>query len=57
MKQRTKDYLERKKARNEMNHPMDLKSFLVAEYNSSRNLVVKKDVKNMIDALDKASGS
>ena len=57
MKQRTKDYLDRRKARNEMNHPLDLKSFLIAEYNSSRSIIVKKDVKNMIDALDKAGNS
>ena len=49
--------MNRRKARNDMNHPLDLKSFLIAEYNSSRNIVVKKDVKNMIDALDKAGNS
>lgn len=57
MKQRTKDYLNRKKARAVMLHPTDLKSFLVAEYESSRNLVVKKDVLKMINELDASSGA
>ena len=40
-----------------MLHPTDLKSFLVAEYESSRNLVVKKDVLKMINELDASSGA
>ena len=50
--QRTKDYMARKKAQCAMRHPADLKSFLIAEYDASRNIVVKKDIKKMIDALE-----
>jgi hypothetical protein len=51
MKQRTKDYIARRKARQVMQHPDDLRSFLIAEHDSSRNILVKKDIKKMIDAL------
>jgi len=52
MKQRTIDYLIRRKARKEMCHPTDLKSLLVAEFESSRNILVKKDVLKMIAQLE-----
>ncbi|RYG50144.1 MAG: hypothetical protein EOO01_11390 [Chitinophagaceae bacterium] len=52
MKQRTKDYMERRKAQCAMRHPGDLKSFLVAEHDASRNLIVKKDIRKMIEQLE-----
>ena len=35
-----------------MRHPEDLKSFLIAEHDASRNLVVKKDIMKMIVRLE-----
>ena len=35
-----------------MRHPTDLKSFLIAEHDASRNLVVKKDIMKMIARLE-----
>jgi hypothetical protein len=52
MKTRSKDYLNRKKAQGAMRHPDDLKSFLIAEYDSSRNIVVKKDIMKMISQME-----
>jgi hypothetical protein len=54
MKQRTKDYIERKKARSIMLHPdeIDLKNLLIAEHDSSRNLVVKKDIMKMLAQME-----
>ncbi|HRO43731.1 MAG TPA: hypothetical protein PL009_12915 [Flavipsychrobacter sp.] len=57
MKQRTRDYLDRKKARNLMCHPTDLKSLLIAEFESSRNIVVKKDVLKMLEQLEANSNN
>jgi hypothetical protein len=57
MKQRTRDYMNRKKAHNSMCHPTDLKSLLVAEYESSRNILVKKDVLKMIEKLDASNSA
>jgi len=56
MKQRTKDYIDRKKAKNILLHPDDLnlKSLLIAEYDSSRNLIVKKDIKKLIEQMESA---
>lgn len=54
MKQRAHFYINRKKALKNMCHPDDLKMFLIAEYNSSQNLIVKKDIRNMIDKLEHA---
>ncbi|GEM_PF-2488556 len=52
MKQRVRDYMDRKKALCKMRHPEDLKSFLIAEHDASRNLVVKKDIMKMIARLE-----
>jgi hypothetical protein len=52
MKSRSRFYIGRKKAQKEMCHPHDLKSLLIAEYNSSQNLVVKKDIRKMLDQLE-----
>lgn len=54
MKQRSKDYMSRKKAQTNMCHPQDLKSFLIDEYNSSRNIIVKKDILHMINDMEDA---
>jgi hypothetical protein len=35
-----------------MRHPTDLKSFLIAEHDASRNIVVKKDIMKMIARLE-----
>lgn len=53
MKQRSVDYFERRKAMKLMQQPGKLREFLIAEYNSSRNIVVKKDIMKMIEDLDK----
>jgi hypothetical protein len=55
MKQRSKFYMGRKKAQKDMCHPDDLKRFLIAEYNSSQNIVVKKDIMKMIEQLDRGT--
>jgi hypothetical protein len=55
MKQRTKDYMARKRAQCLMRHLGDLRSFLVAEHDSSRSIVVKKDIRKMLDSLDPAA--
>lgn len=52
MDQRTKSYMDRKKALRSMQHPGDLKTFLIAEYNSSRNFLVKRDISKLIDELE-----
>ena len=54
MKQRTKDYILRKKARSIMLHPdsINLKNLLIAEHDSSRNLVVKKDIMKMLAQME-----
>jgi hypothetical protein len=44
--------MDRKKAQCHMRHPEDLKSFLIAEHDASRNLVVKKDIMKMIARLE-----
>lgn len=54
MKQRSKDYMDRKKAQCAMRHPVDLKSLLMAEFDASRSIIVKKDIMKMIEQLDKA---
>jgi hypothetical protein len=52
MKQRSRDYMYRKKAQCTMRHPTNLKSFLIAEHDASRNIVVKKDIMKMIARLE-----
>ena len=52
MKQRTKDYMFRKRAQRSLQHPSDLRTLLIAEYNSSRNFLVKKDISKLIDELE-----
>jgi hypothetical protein len=44
--------MDRKKAQCAMRHPGDLKSFLIAEHDASRNIVVKKDIMKMIARLE-----
>ncbi len=44
--------MDRKKAQCKMRHPEALKSFLIAEHDASRNLVVKKDIMKMIARLE-----
>jgi hypothetical protein len=51
MKQRTVDYIERKKAQSQLRKPGDLRSFLIAEYNSTRSIIVKKDILKMLDNI------
>lgn len=52
MNQRSKDYMIRSKAKIALRHPADLKSFLIAEYNSSTNIIVKKDILKMIENME-----
>lgn len=52
MKKRTVDYLNRKKAFFEMRHPTDVKSLLIAEFNASRNILVKKDILKVMNEVD-----
>jgi len=52
MKKRTADYLNRKKAFIEMAHPGSVKGLLIAEYNASRNILVKKDILKTIEEID-----
>ena len=52
MKRRTVDYLSRKKALIEMAHTPDVKSLLIAEFNSSRNIVVKKDILKTMEEIE-----
>lgn len=53
MKPRTREYLDRKKAFQSLPITSNLKDMLVAEYNSSKNIIVKKDILKMIDQLEK----
>lgn len=55
MKQRTADYIARKKEQSKLRRPEDLRSFLIAEYNSTRNIIVKKDILKMLDAMPEAA--
>ncbi len=52
MKRRTVDYLNRKKALIEMAHTPDVKSLLIAEFNNTRNIVVKKDILKTLEAIE-----
>ncbi|MES2777272.1 MAG: hypothetical protein V4722_24050 [Bacteroidota bacterium] len=51
MKRRTVDYLNRKKALIDMAHTHDVKSLLLAEFKSTRNIVVKKDILKTIEQI------
>jgi hypothetical protein len=51
MKRRTVDYLSRKKALIEMAHTPDVKSLLIAEFNNTRNIVVKKDILKTLEEV------
>jgi hypothetical protein len=51
MKRRNKNYFERKKAFRSMINFTDLKSFLMAGFKTSRSVVVKKDIINMLIEL------
>lgn len=51
MKLRTKNYIKRQKALRNMFQFDDITSFLMASYNLSRSVVVKKDIINQIIAL------
>jgi hypothetical protein len=52
MKSRNLDYFARQKAKRSLMHPGDLKSFLIAEFDSSRNIVVKKDILKTLEKLE-----
>ncbi len=52
MTRRTKSYLNRQKALRNMLNFTDLKSFLMAGFQASRSLVVKKDIVNMLIELE-----
>ncbi|HTM65909.1 MAG TPA: hypothetical protein VL093_06305 [Flavipsychrobacter sp.] len=52
MKRRNKNYIERKKAFRSMINFTDLKSFLMAGFKTSRSMVVKKDIVNMLMELN-----
>ncbi len=52
MKSRNLDYFARQKAKRSLRHPGDLKSFLIAEFDSSRNIVVKKDILKTLEKLE-----
>lgn len=52
MKQRAKDYFERQKSFRAMQRIGDLKSLLIAEHDASRNLIVKKDIRDMLEKLE-----
>lgn len=52
MKKRSVDYFSRQKAFIEMSHTPDVKSLLIAEFNASRNIVVKKDILKTIEAME-----
>lgn len=50
---RTKKYFKRHKAIKNMIQFTDLKSFLMAGFQASRSIVVKKDIINMLVQLDR----
>jgi len=52
MKRRTRNYLQRQNALNEMLHFTNIKDLLLAGFQASKSLVVKKDILNMVIALD-----
>jgi hypothetical protein len=52
MTRRNKNYFERKKAFRSMINFTDLKSFLMAGFKTSRSIVVKKDIVNMLMELN-----
>ena len=53
MKLRTRNYITRQKAIRNMIQFTDLKSFLMAGFQASRSVVVKKDIINMLIDLDR----
>ena len=53
MKLRTRKYITRQKAIRNMIQFTDLKSFLMAGFQASRSVVVKKDIINMLIDLDR----
>jgi hypothetical protein len=53
MKLRTRKYITRQKAIRNMIQFTDLKSFLLAGFQASRSVVVKKDIINMLIDLDR----
>jgi len=55
MKNRTLDYIKKRKARYAMQHPTDLKSFLMAELDICENAVVKKHIIRTMAELDSGS--
>ena len=54
MKFRNAEYLKKRKARSKMQHPTDLKTFLMAELDICQNKVVKQHIKKTLDALDQS---
>jgi len=53
MKLRTKNYIKRQKAIRKMFQFNDLTSFLMNSFQSSRSVVVKKDIINMLIELNR----
>ncbi|HXS35318.1 MAG TPA: hypothetical protein VN721_01345 [Flavipsychrobacter sp.] len=52
MKYRTIKYLKRQKALKNMQHPSDLKSFLKAEFEASKSVLVKKHILDTLHGLN-----
>lgn len=53
MKKRTMNYLKRQKAFRQMLAFTDLKSLLMASFHTSRSLVVKKDILEILQQLNR----
>jgi hypothetical protein len=55
MKFRNAEYLKKSKARRKMQHPTDLKTFLLAELDICQNKVVKQHIQKTLEALENAA--
>lgn len=53
MKNRSKNYFNKTRARKTLEHPTDLKTFLKAEFDLTCNSFVKKDILRVIEQLEK----
>jgi hypothetical protein len=52
MTKRSQYYMSRRKALVTMCHPGSIQDLLIAEFNSSQNLIVKKDILKMIEQIE-----
>jgi hypothetical protein len=52
MQKRTVDYIKRKKSFIEIAHKPSVKSMLVAEFKSSKNILVKKDILKTLESIE-----